>query len=162
MIKDIEKITYSEARYTYETRAKMPRGKNVSYGRIINKTDNYLDVELAWTENPHRTIFGIVIPEKTLGIKSKIDKDRYSIGDTVAVYWNDVFVYDDKYAGTHEPTSMITEGILLRETPSYILIGQPETLNLIDAINHPEKKPRRYYIPKSIIDEIRIVRKNKS
>lgn len=163
MNKNFTKITYSEAQYSYGANIKAPRGEVVSYGKVTSKTNKHIDLELAWTKNPHCTIFGIVIPIGALHgtrRKSKVKKDIYSIGDIVAVYWDDIFAYDDKYKGTHEPTPMLTEGILSQETDQYILIDHPETLNLTDGINHPEKKPRRYYIPKSMIHEIKCVKKH--
>lgn len=165
MFKGIGKIIYSDAHYSYDKHpdTEIPVGEIISYGKVCNETEKYINFELAWTENPHKTIFGIVIPKGVIhGMKvenKNINKHLCKENDTVAVYWNDIFAYDEKYNGSHKTTPMLTEGILFKETDSYLLISNPETLNLLDAINHPEKKPLLYYIPKSMIDELKCVKR---
>lgn len=162
MLKNIQKIIYVDAHYSYKKDVGIPSGKIISYGKIIEKTKKYINLEVAWSEDPHKTEFGIVLPiGAVLGSKkkAKIFKDLYKKNDTVAVYWQDIFVYNEEYVGPKDTTPMLTEGILLEETDSYILIKNPETLNLRDVINHPVKKPSLYYIPKPMIEEIKLIKK---
>lgn len=72
----------------------------------------------------------------------------------VGVYWDDIRVYYD--SKIYNSTFAYTEGVLAKETKSYILIKNPETVIVNDGEtrNHPEKKPAFYYIPKSLITEI--------
>jgi hypothetical protein len=70
----------------------------------------------------------------------------------VVIYWQDIRVYHD--GSINNLTQMMTEGALVKETDEYVLVKNPETLNLDKVINHPEKKPLFYYIPKLFITEI--------
>ncbi|MEI6304650.1 MAG: hypothetical protein WCP09_01370 [Candidatus Taylorbacteria bacterium] len=162
MSNKIVKISYIDAHYSYGNNTKPPVGRIVSYGRILERNNEYIDLEQSWTEHPKATVFGIVIP---IGVIRGMNKKPQSIirdicheGDSVAVYWNDIFQYDDDYTGKHKLTPMLTEGVLFRETSSNILIDNPITLNLIDSINHPDKTPKKYYIPKAMITEIRLIK----
>lgn len=156
----IKEIVYEDAHYSYVKNNEPPKGNVVNYGRIVSKTKSFVDIEIKWTNKPHDVLFGLVIPVNAISRKISIVSDQYLLNDQIAVYWNDVFVYDEKYKQLREPTKMLTEGRLIIETSTYIILDNPETLNLKTIKNHPEKKPLRYYIPKSMISEIRIVESN--
>jgi len=164
MKNNIVKISYIDAHYSFEPTSIPPRGKIVSYGRVVSQTKDYIDLEQAWTEKPKRTIFGVIIPTGVItGTRrshNKISKDTYRGGDIIAVYWSDIFQYDHKYKGPHTPASLLTEGTISKETNAYILINNPVTLDLRHSRNHPAKKIRTYYIPKAMITEIRLVKKH--
>lgn len=77
---------------------------------------------------------------------------KSKFGTKVAVYWRDIKVYYD--GGLHGPTTILTEGVLVRNRKNYLLLKNPETLLLDSIRNHPKKKPRFYWIPKSMITEV--------
>lgn len=154
---NIIKLVYKDAFYSYKKQAKPPQGEIISYGNIVSETDAYVDMEIAWGENPHKTFFGIVVPKNHL--KNKDMYDTCVKNDVIAVYWNDVFTYDAEYSGRHIPTPMLTEGAFLGKVDEYLLVSDPETLNLTKTENHPEKKPVTYCIPVSIITALELVKK---
>jgi|SRR3989344_7799856 len=162
--KKIEKIEYIDAHFSYKKITFPPKGTVISYGNILSETSRYIDVEIIWSDTPNETIFGIVIPKSALISRkkhiTKIKTNSYYKNDIIAIYWNDIFAYDNTYTGLHRPTPMVTEGILLKETNGYIIIDNPETLNIKKRQNHPYQKPTRYYIPKAIIEEIKIVKRH--
>lgn len=75
----------------------------------------------------------------------------------VAVYWNDIYVYRND--NIHGPSRAYTEGVLAKNTSRYVLLKNPETILFNPPRNHPKKNPKFYYIPKSLITEINIVKK---
>lgn len=84
----------------------------------------------------------------------KMKKNKNNKKVVIGVYWDDVRVYYDD--GIYDSTFAYTEGILTEENKEYLLIKNPETVIVDDTKtrNHPEKKPKFYYIPKSLITKI--------
>jgi spore germination protein YaaH len=153
------KIQYPDAAYSYMKDVLALDKKVTSCGVIKTETDTYIDLEIAWTENPHQTVFSVVIPKKNSSTKPA---PKYLTGDIVAIYWNDVFLYNEDYKGKCLPTPMLTEGEISEETSRHIILKNPETLNMKDMCNHPEQKPEFYFIPKTLITEIKLVKKNEA
>lgn len=83
-----------------------------------------------------------------------MEKNKNNKKVVIGVYWDDVLVYHDN--GIYDSTFAYTEGVLAEENKDYLLIKNPETviINNEKTINHPEKKPKFYYIPKSLITKI--------
>lgn len=156
--KGFVKIEYLDAHYSYSDNL-LPPKMIKSFVRLQSETVTYIDYELKQFGANEKGIFGLVIPRGVIkGIsatKAIVRKDDYTLYDIVAVYWEDIFAYDIQYDGPHKPTAMLTEGSLIKETGTYVIIDNPETLNLANSVNHPSIKPRRYFIPKAMIQEIR-------
>lgn len=71
------------------------------------------------------------------------------------IYWNDVMsYYDNKF---HHPTKAYTEGLIVKEEKYFVVVQDPETVLFSESgtRNHPLTKPKYYYIPKSLIQEIK-------
>ncbi|MDP3962287.1 MAG: hypothetical protein Q8Q03_00240 [bacterium] len=160
--KTIRKIEYVDAHYSYRKQTTPPKGSVTIHGRIVLETNSYVDIEAAWTENPHKTFFGVVIPKAAIcgnNAKNKMRKFSLSSGDRVAVYWQNIFAYDEDFKGLHLPTPMLTEGIFLFERSQHLVIDKPETLNLRTVSYHPSDRVVRYSIPKRLVSEIKILKK---
>jgi hypothetical protein len=154
------KIEYLDAYYSYSANLLPPKAIK-SFAKLQSETATYIDYELKLSNTNEKGIIGLVIPRGVIKgvdfVKTLIKKDDYALNDIVAVYWEDIFAYDSRYDGPHKPTAMLTEGSLIKETKTYVIIDNPETLNLTNSANHPNIKPRRYFIPKAMIQEIRKV-----
>lgn len=83
-----------------------------------------------------------------------MEKNKNNEKTIIGVYWDDIRVYHD--GGVYDSTFAYTEGFLAEENKDYFLIRNPETVIVNDekTRNHPEKKPKFYYIPKSLITKI--------
>lgn len=77
-------------------------------------------------------------------------------GDNISIYWSDI----KKYYGNEEtkPTPMYTEGFFEMKKKNFIIIKNPETLNMEKLENHPTKKPKFYAIPLGLIKEIQKIK----
>lgn len=155
------KIKYRDAHYSYKEIVSPPE-MVLSTVKLLREESEYVVLECAH-EDPHSKVFGLVVPKAVI---SGMDTGRpnfkanaYSVNDTIAVYWLDILAYDLKYTGKIMPTPMLTEGVLIKETDEYIIVDNPETLNLMNSTNHPQVKPKRCYIPKAMITEIAVLRK---
>lgn len=84
----------------------------------------------------------------------KMEKNKNNKETVVGVYWDDVRVYHND--GIYDSTFAYTEGILTEENKEYLLIKNPETVIVDDekTRNHPKRKPKFFYIPKSLITKI--------
>ena len=77
----------------------------------------------------------------------------------IVVRWQDIRVY--RNGEVCEPTPAVTEGVFVKETSRYLFINNPETLLFNPPRNHPQKKVRFCYIPKSLVTEIEIINEKK-
>lgn len=71
------------------------------------------------------------------------------------IYWNDLMSYYDN--NFHLPTKVYTEGEIVKDDKDFIIVENPETIIFTESgpHNHPIDKPKYYYIPKSLITEIK-------
>jgi len=145
---------YPDAAYSYHKQQSIPSGKIVSSGVITNETGRYINLKVAWSKDRTKTLFGVVIPKPS----KRIVCNNVRTGDLIIVYWKDVFVYTDDYKGPFLPTPILTKGVLLKNTSGYIVLKEPQTLNMYDMCNHPEKRPLLYYIPKSAVTRIHSIK----
>lgn len=152
--KGIYKIEFCNAKYSYEDKASVPRGSMVACGRIKNENSKLIELEMSWTDSLNRSRYSMVFPKPR-----EIKRDQYVINDIVAIYWSSYSVYENDYRGKHVPKSYVTEGKLIRESEEYVIIQNPLTLDIDLGENAPTKIPNKYFIPKSVISEIRFVKK---
>lgn len=152
---DIKRFTYLDAHYSYVKLDIPPSGEVISYGKIISSNDKFTDIQVAWSENPDKVYFGIVIP-KGFFLTGKSDINlNFSNGNKIAIYWNDIFAYNEDYDGPHKLSEMYTEGIFVKVADNFIIIDNPETINFNTGKNHPIDKPKTYCIPINTITSIK-------
>lgn len=77
------------------------------------------------------------------------------MSNVAQIYWLDVMSY--YYGDFHAPTKVYTEGEIVKEDSYFIIVKNPETILFSESgtHNHPVEKPKYYYIPKSLITEIK-------
>lgn len=149
----IEKFSYLDAQYSYLKTATPSKGRVISYGEVVEKNNNFIHIKVGWSEKTNKIYFGLVIPAGCFGDKEK--KINFKKGETIGIYWNDIFLYDEDYTGIINISSMYTEGNFIDSKDGHILISNPETINLKISKNHPEKKPVTYSIPHGMITSIK-------
>lgn len=73
------------------------------------------------------------------------------------ICWRDIHVYRD--GKKHEPTLMVTQGNIIKNTESFIIVKNPRTRELKTDKNHPNYSVKFYYIPQSLILKINGIKK---
>ncbi len=155
-MQNLEKISYRDAFYSHIYKKSIPDIVFINHGRLLKAENNYKVYQLVWSKDTNKTIIGIVIPYKN-GKEYKISLER---GDQVKVYWNDVFIFNNKYRGKLAPTQMLTKGEFLKFENGFYFIKDPITVNLNINKLHPESSVRMYCIPEEFIINIQIRNRN--
>ncbi len=71
----------------------------------------------------------------------------------IIIFWNDILMYhpDTKIK---LPSQMKTEGTILKETDGYFIVFDQKTIKVSSGDEYPQKKPKYFFIPKSLIYKI--------
>jgi len=152
-------INYFDASFVYDQELLNKRNEfpqtSASVGLITKNEKDFIELSFV-LDNKGNKKEGLVIPKRTI----KNFQEKYpitKIGDFVdkkiSIDWIDVNKFYDGFDS--EPTKMYTEGTLKKFNENYLIVEKPETINIIEMKNHPIKKPELYFIPLSLIMNIK-------
>lgn len=155
-------VFYIDASYTY-TRSQKPKIlEHTALGWIDRSNKSFIRVVFTYKdEKPHE---GLLIPKSAMLVNQQSASSRKSTaiaagikkGTPIAVDWVDI-VYFNNGLVPGALSRAYTEGLFNACENDVLSIDDPETVifpSQNTPRNHPEKKPRRYYIPLSLIQTI--------
>lgn len=79
-----------------------------------------------------------------------------SKGQKVKIKWTDASVFSPSRKDV-VLSNMETVGFVEKNEIDYLIIKDPETINLLTNKKHPEQNPTFYFIPKGMIEDIDIM-----
>lgn len=79
-------------------------------------------------------------------------------GQKVKIKWTDASTFSPKRKDI-ALSPMETVGIVERDEKDYLIIKDPKTINLLTNKKHPGQDPTFYFIPKGMIERVKIISK---
>ena len=151
-------LQFIDAKYTYDTNLPLdiePIVEKYDSAYTINKYGDYiLHTDAEYFIVPRHCLVPDCYNYEKYNQDKKLDFSKLKVGESIRIKWVDV----TNLAVWSEPvcSQMYTEGILLQNDISFLIIQNPETIRLSPRPikNHPEQRPTYYVIPKCMVMSI--------